>query len=161
MRSFDTRAWSPIAVALAAAAIVCTSPAYAALGAAPTWQAAGTSNTQMTQRINAAAVLFRVNETTLPSGTVVREYVGTNGTVFAIAWQGPQMAPLNTLLGTYFPAYVQGLATAHTAQHNGYGPATVQQSNLVVQTGGHMGAFTGRAWLPLAVPAGFNTDDIQ
>jgi hypothetical protein len=28
---------------------------------------------------------------------------------------------------------------------------------VVVQSGGHMGAFEGRAWIPSRVPAGFDT----
>jgi hypothetical protein len=37
----------------------------------------------------------------------------------------------------------------------------VDQSTLVVQSGGHMGAFSGRAWLPPALPAGVSGSDIQ
>lgn len=48
------------------------------------------------------AVGYTVRETTLGSGTVVREYVSTAGTVFALSWQGPVTPNLSDLLGTYF-----------------------------------------------------------
>lgn len=112
--------------------------------------------TLLAQHLSTSSVPYTVNETTLSSGTIVREYVAQSGTVFAIAWHGPQ-----TLLGAYFSAYLQGLSDARAAMGGGYGPLAVQQSGLVVQTGGHMGAYTGRAYLPQALPQGFNADDIQ
>jgi hypothetical protein len=93
--------------------------------------------------------------------TVVREYVAQNGAVFAVVWHGPQMAPLNTLLGSYFPEYLQGISAARAAQGGGHGPAMVQADGLIVQTGGHMGNFTGRAYLPQALPQGISPDDLQ
>ena len=107
-----------------------------------------------------AAASYTVRETTLGSGTVVREYLSQAGTVFGIAWSGPQMPDLNSLLGTYFPQYVDGL-TAVTAARGGHGPASVQSDTLVVRSGGHMGAFAGNAWLPQALPAGVSGSDIQ
>jgi hypothetical protein len=153
---------SLLCVVIAMATFETTTPAYAVLGGAPTWSSGSASNaTILAQRLSAASVPYTVNETTLSSGTVVREYVGQSGTVFAIVWHGPRMAPLNTLLGTYFSAYLQGLSDARVTAGGGYGPLAVQQSGLVVQTGGHMGAYTGRAYLPQALPQGFSADDIQ
>jgi hypothetical protein len=137
-------------------------PARAELGGAPTWSPGGTNNvTMLAQHLSATSVPYTVHETTLSSGTTVREYVTQSGTVFAIVWQGPQMAPLNTLLGAYFPAYLQGLSDARAATGGTHGPLAVQQAGLVVQTGGHMGAYTGRAYLPQALPQGVGVDDIR
>jgi hypothetical protein len=135
--------------------------AHAELGQGPTWAASSASHsTRLVQHVSAASVPYTVNETTLSSGTVVREYVGQNGAVFAVVWRGPQMAPLNTLLGTYFPSYLQGVRDARAAQGGGHGPANIQLQGLVVQTGGHMGNFTGRAYLPQALPQGISPDDL-
>ncbi|MGH8780465.1 DUF2844 domain-containing protein [Paraburkholderia sp.] len=155
----------------AAVAAITATPAHAALGGAPTWPAGnvsssasgstGSAGTIAVRRMSAIAVAYTVNSTTLATGTVVREYVGQNGSVFAIAWQGPRMPQLGTLLGTYFPSYVQSLDETRAAQGGGIGSAVVQRSDLVVQSGGHMGNFSGRAWLPAALPSGVTTDDIQ
>lgn len=156
------------AAALAAAiAAITATPAHAALGGAPTWPASAASSassnagTIAVRRMSAVAVAYTVNSTALPTGTVVREYVGQNGSVFAIAWQGPRMPQLGTLLGTYFPSYVQSLDEARAAQGGGISSAVVQRTDLVVQSSGHMGNFSGRAWLPTALPSGVTTDDIQ
>jgi hypothetical protein len=94
---------------------------------------------------------------TLSSGTVVREYLSTAGVVFAISWQGPVLPQLKQLLGTdNFTQYTQA-----QSEGSGRGFAGVDLPNLVVNSGGHMGAFFGRAWLPQALPAGITAKDIQ
>ncbi len=103
---------------------------------------------------------YSVTQTTLASGTVVREYVSQAGVVFGIAWNGPRMPDLSVLLGDYFPQYVDGV-NALRAAHPGRGPVAVEQTGLVVRSGGHMGSFTGQAWLPQALPAGVTSGDIQ
>lgn len=103
---------------------------------------------------------YTVRETTLGNGTVVREYLSTDGTVFGIAWRGPQMPDLTDLLGSFFPQYVAGVKAVRAAR-GGRGPVAVDQSSLVVRSGGHMGAFSGQAWLPPALPAGVSGSDIQ
>jgi Protein of unknown function (DUF2844) len=98
-----------------------------------------------------------VQTLTLPSGTVVREYVSTAGVVFAVSWQGPVLPPLKQLLGTdNFTQY-----TTAQSQGSGHGFAGVDLPGLVVNSGGHMGAFFGRAWLPPSLPAGISVKDIQ
>ncbi|MFL9869451.1 DUF2844 domain-containing protein [Paraburkholderia fungorum] len=104
---------------------------------------------------------YTVRETTLGNGTVVREYLAADGSVFGIAWRGPQMPDLNDLLGSYFPQYVAGVKAARAARGGARGPVAVDQSSLAVRSGGHMGAFNGQAWLPQALPAGVSGSDIQ
>lgn len=171
MRSSTLRVAAMVTTAVTT--LVTGIPAHAVLGSAPTWAAgsagsstsAGTGGTRaatrLVQHTSSAAGAYTVNETTLSSGTVVREYVGQGGTVFAVVWQGQQMAPLNSLLGSYFPSYLQGVSEARVAQGGGHGPATVEQAGLIVQSGGHMGKFSGRAYLPQALPQGTSPDDLQ
>ena len=108
-----------------------------------------------------ASASYTVRETTLGNSTVVREYLAADGSVFGIAWRGPQMPDLNDLLGSYFPQYVAGVKAVRAARGGGRGPVSVDQSGLVVRSGGHMGAFSGQAWLPPALPAGVSGSDIQ
>jgi len=147
--------------------------AHAALGGSPMTPPAGASVNSQT--VAPAAVMhaassgastaaatssYTVRETTLGNGTVVREYLAQDGTVFGIAWHGPQMPNLSDLLGTYFPQYLAGVQAVRAAR-GGHGPVAVDQSGLVVHSGGHMGAFTGEAWLPQALPDGVSGSDIQ
>jgi hypothetical protein len=100
---------------------------------------------------------YRLHEIQLPSGTVVREFAGADGKVFAIAWNGPTVPNLRQTLGQYFDNYV----TAAKAKHAGHHHLQIQQSDLVVQAGGHMRAFSGRAYLPQSVPAGVSIGDLH
>jgi hypothetical protein len=147
------------------------SPAYAVLGGAPMTPPAGStvSNSVSHAAVSAASAgaakasataAFTVRSTTLAAGTVVNEYVGADGTVFGIAWQGPRVPDLPSLLGSYFPQYVQGIQNQR-ANGGGRGPVSVSGSALVVRSGGHMGAFAGQAYLPQALPAGVSASDIQ
>ena len=132
-----------------------------------TLQPAGTAASAVMRSASGAAssasasASYTVRETTLGNGTVVREYLAADGTVFGVAWRGPQMPDLNEMLGSYFPQYVAGVKAARAARGGARGPVAVDQSSLVVQSGGHMGSFTGRAWLPPALPAGVSGFDIK
>ena len=64
----------------------------------------------------------------------------------------PSLRNLASLLGSYFPQYVAGVKANRAAGVRG--PGAVDSSALVVHSGGHMGAFSGEAWLPQALPSG-------
>jgi hypothetical protein len=51
--------------------------------------------------------------------------------------------------------------TAAKAPHSGHHHVQIRESNLVVQAGGHMRAFSGLAYLPQAVPDGVNVGDLR
>ncbi len=100
---------------------------------------------------------YRLHEIQMVSGTVVREFVGSDGKVFAVAWSGPTIPNLRQMLGQYFDNYV----TAAKSKHAGHTHLQIQQSDLVVQAAGHMRAFSGRAYLPQAVPSGVSVGDLR
>lgn len=136
-------------------------PARAELGGTPTWPAPQI-NTFQARALAATAPAFNVVQTVLPTGTTVREYVGPSGTVFGIVWDGPDMPPLNTLLGAYFPTYRQALDARRAARRGGApGPVQVEEAGLTVQSGGHMGSFFGRAYLAHSIPSGASAADIR
>ncbi|TKC89245.1 DUF2844 domain-containing protein [Trinickia terrae] len=142
-------------------------PAYAVLGGSPMQTPSGATATTSSSVARAAATgsstssssSYSVIETTLETGTVVREYVTTSGTVFGIAWSGPQIPNLSDLLGGYFPQFASGVAASHTAGVRG--PASVEASGLVVHSAGHMGSFFGQAYVPSALPSGVSSSDIK
>jgi len=101
--------------------------------------------------------IYRVHESQLPSGTVVREYAAPNGSVFAVTWHGPFVPNLKELLGRYFDEYAAGAKAHHSDHHH----VEVRQSDLVVQASGHMRATAGRAYLPQALPSGVSVGDLE
>jgi len=102
---------------------------------------------------------FTVHQIKAPSGTTVREYVSSAGTVFAVAWNGPFLPDLQQLLGGYFDQYSAGVKAAK-ASYVGRRPLNIQTSGLVVQMTGHVRDYHGRAYLPTQVPTGVKAEDL-
>jgi len=136
----------------------------AGIAAWPAWATLGeTQATVETDRLQVGGTLrvvpsaaYSVHELQTPSGTVVREYVSPAGIVFGIAWQGPSMPDLRQVLGAYFDRYVEA-----AAKRSARGPVAIEQPGLVMQSGGHMRAFIGRAYIPEALPPGVAADAIR
>lgn len=102
---------------------------------------------------------YQVHEIQSPSGTVVDEYVSPSGEVFAVTWHGQFPPPMQQILGTYFQQYSAALqARPKTYGHH---PLNIQEPGLVVQTGGHMRAYFGRAYIPSLIPPGMTLSQLQ
>ena len=108
-------------------------------------------------RMNRSDTSYTVHELTLPTGTVVREYVSPSGKVFGVAWHGPYLPDFRQLLGDYFAPVMQ----TPRNQRQGRGPLEVSQPNVIFQSGGHMRAFFGRAYVPDMLPKGVTADVVQ
>ena len=136
--------------------------AWAALGSAPSNFGTATTQTRQASRLAATAAasdaVYTVTQSTLDSGTVVREYSDANGTVFAVSWKGPTLPDLRTLLGDKFSVMTSNAAKRPKAGHS---QLAVEQSDVVIVSNGHMRAFAGQAWIPGALPSGFDTSTIE
>ena len=154
-----SRAQRALGTALSIAFLIGTVsvPAFAGLGGDATSVATDTARMKGQSRSTAAGG-YTVSQITLPSGTVVNEYVSTEGKVFAVTWKGASVPDLSQTLGTYFTEYK---AAASVTPHAGHHHLSVQQPDLVVMTGGHMRAWNGKAYVPSLLPPNFSLDDIK
>jgi hypothetical protein len=109
-----------------------------------------------TRQITATAA-YSIHEIQAATGTKVREFVSPSGRVFAVAWQGPSTPDLRQLLGQYFDQYAQAIQSKRA----GRAPVSIQQPGLVVEAGGRMRSFSGRAYLPQMMPEGVATASLQ
>jgi hypothetical protein len=134
-----------------------TLPASAGLGGDAA--SVNTDIVKMKGQARAAPIAgYTMTEITLPSGTVVHEYVSAEGKVFAVTWKGMAVPDLSQTLGSYFAEYkAAATATPHASHHN----LTVQQTDLVVRTGGHMRSWHGQAYVRSLLPPNFSLDDIK
>jgi hypothetical protein len=98
-----------------------------------------------------------VHELQTGTGGRLREYVSNSGTVFAVTWVSPARPDMHQILGSYFNEYAQAVQTSR--RHRG--PVVVRSADLIVESGGHMRAFTGRAYAPTLMPEGVTANDIQ
>jgi Protein of unknown function (DUF2844) len=90
----------------------------------------------------------------------IRQYVAPTGQIYAVSWDGPAMPDIRALFGDWFGRYQQG-ATEAQSSAGGLHSSSVEGSDLMVQSSVRLREFTGRAWLPGALPAGVTSADIE
>ena len=102
---------------------------------------------------------YDIHEITSDNGMRLREFQNRSGVVFAVVWSGPAMPDLQELLGASYKTYASAIAAANPSSLKR--PLRIATSDLVVESEGHMRAFTGRAYLPALVPAGTSPADLR
>jgi hypothetical protein len=159
---FKTRSFPVPAFALAFAAALCPCVASATLGepeaSVQTDGAKFNASIKVTEHPS-----YRLHEIQLPSGTLLKEFVGADGKVFAVAWSGPRPPDLRQSMGRYFDGYAAAAAAAAAAKttRSDRSHLQIRTSDLVVQSSGHMRALSGRAYLTQAIPGGVSLGDIR
>ena len=146
-----------LALAMAVLAGSVTLPAFAALGGDAASVDADVVKMKGQARATPVAG-YTVSEITLPTGTVLREYVSAEGKVFAVTWKGPAVPDLQQTLGSYFETMKAAASVPHGADHH---HLSVRTSDLVLQTGGHMRAHVGKAYVLSLLPPNFSPDEIK
>ncbi len=137
-------------------ALLCATPALAALGADVSSVQADLAHMKGAVRVTESTG-FSVHEISTTYGVHVREFIGSDGKVFAVAWDGPVNPDLRQVLGSYYDQFL----TAAAAVHGNHRHLAIEQPGLVVQNNGRMRAFNGRAWVPGMLPQNFSADEIQ
>jgi hypothetical protein len=146
------------AVVLAGAVLI-SLPAFAGLGDDISSVQADQAHMQGALRSTQTAA-YTVHEIKAPTGITVREYVSASGRVFGVAWQGPWPPDMRQVLSSYFETYRQASQTQANS-HTGRKPLVVRQPEIVLESGGHMRSFIGRAYVPALLPPGVSAESIQ
>ncbi len=145
-------------VFLAALLVTAPLPVMAALGGRV--DSVATDKIQLRAQLRAAPSNgYSVHTLQTDSGITVREYVSAQGVVFAVAWKGPNLPDLTQLLGDYFPAFRSAMDERRARGIRG--PVALRQNDLVVESNGHMRAFSGRAYVPSLLPPQVSIAEIQ
>jgi hypothetical protein len=154
MNWMDRTRWFPLGLALSVSALAL--PAFAALGGDAASVQADASNMKAQLR-STQKQAYTMHELQTAGGASVREYVSPAGKVFGVAWSGPVIPDLQQLLGSYYERF----SAAAKNRHGVRGPLSIQQQDLVLFSGGHMRAYTGKAYIPQMLPEGVHADAIQ
>ncbi|CAB3681025.1 DUF2844 domain-containing protein [Paraburkholderia rhynchosiae] len=101
---------------------------------------------------------LRVRTSTDAGNTIINEYAASTGEIVAYTWQGPTMPDLVALLGKYAGSYRAGAAAQADSNLHA---SRVVRPDVVVESGGPMRSYAGRAWLPGALPPGVTPDDFR
>lgn len=140
-----------LAVSLAAGV-----PVFAALGGDLSSVQADQARLHASERI-IPTQNYTVHEMQTARGTLVRQFVSSGGTVFAVSWQGS--APdLEQLLGAYFDQYVEAAQAQPGRRARG---VHIDTGDFVFESGGHMRFVSGRAFLRSKLPSGVTSDQVR
>jgi hypothetical protein len=137
---------------LAAAAI----PGWAVLGGSADSVAADQLRLQAKRSV-VEMQEYTMHVISLNDGTLIREFVTPAGKVFGVSWSGPTIPDLTQLLGSYNTEFQNAVHTKAVRRH----AAAVHDSDLVVESSGHMRAFIGRAYVNSLLPSGVTQDIVK
>ena len=144
-------------IAAASMLLLGTTPIWAALGKPVSSVAEDQKRLGGEVRRLSTAAGFVVHEISVADGTIVREYVSPGGEVFGVSWRGVTRPNLVDLLGDHYQAFREA---PRPAGHR-HGPLVVRTDHLVVEMGGHMRDFHGRAYLPHRLPASVSSEAVR
>ena len=142
---------------VAAFLVALATQAFAALGGDVSSIQNDQAHIAATRRVTQAEG-YNVHELRSPAGAVVREFE-SSGKVFAISWQSPSLPDLKQLLAARFQEFQQ--AAQQHSQPGGHAPLIIHLPDLVVELGGHMRGFVGRAYLPGDMPTNVHSADLH
>ncbi|WP_413578384.1 DUF2844 domain-containing protein [Bdellovibrio sp. HCB290] len=138
----------------------CTSlPASAALGdQLVTTSSSSGGRSAQTKTTTSVDATYTVTESET-AGIKIRQFVNSQGRVFAITWKGTDLPPLEELLGTHLPEYRDKIA----ARGRIFGRKTlkIKTENIVVEGSSRQTDQRGRAYIPAILPEGFDLKDIS
>jgi len=135
------------------------------MGALPAWAALGEyeGSVSLDQQVlrgeirEVAQTGYKYHQIITPEGAVIREYVSTEGKVFAISWHARFIPNLPQLLGSYFPR-VQQAAQARVGRS---GPLVIQTGDFVYFSGGRMMNYHGSAYVPGLLPKNVTAEVVR
>jgi Protein of unknown function (DUF2844) len=139
--------------------LTAATPSRAALGGDVASVQADQAHMQGTRRTTASAS-YTLHEIQAGTGTVVREYVSSEGKVFAVAWEGPWPPDLRQILGSYFDQYTQAVKVK-SGVRVARRPISIERPGLVFQAIGHSRSFSGRAYIPEQMPSSVTAEAIR
>ncbi len=92
-------------------------------------------------------------------GLPIKEFIGSDGVVYAVSWHGQNRPDLNALLGKYFPEFT--IAAAGTTKHMPRRSLSASSTNLEIRQFGHPGDLHGTILLKNKLPPTVTWNDLQ
>jgi hypothetical protein len=97
------------------------------------------------------------HEITTLDGALIHEFADRSGHIFAVTWHAHGPIDLHQLLGAQYEKFAAASPDAHKDLHH----TSVHLPDLVVDASIIMRTFAGRAYLPKALPAGVDVQELR
>lgn len=103
---------------------------------------------------------YAIHEMRTANQSVIREFVSSEGKVFAVTYHGQLLGESNALLGSYAPQIGRALAASRGGKHRG-GPVSVQLPGFVYEASGHMRSYVIHAYVTDSIPQGVRVEELR
>jgi hypothetical protein len=133
------------------------STAHAELGSFPLISSATLTIRAISRLPSPKPTLYSIRKLVTSDDIEIHEFVLPSNVVFALSWQGSTKPDMRVLLGAYFSRYADELSRPAAGRM----PVAIQETNLVIQTGGRMNQFFGLAFVPTMAPNGVQISEIR
>jgi len=144
---------------LVAILLLLSLPAFAVLGGDTSTVRDDQARMMATRKVRETHT-YAIHELTTATGIVIRQYVSPAGRVFGVSWSGAFMPDMSQLLGTYFSQF-SGATRARSVVQPDRNHLVIRARRLVLESTGHMRAYSGRAYDPALLPEGVQGYDVR
>jgi Protein of unknown function (DUF2844) len=100
---------------------------------------------------------YDCHEITTLDGALIHEFADRSGQIFAVTWHAHGPIDLHQLLGAQYEKFAAASLEAPKDLHH----TSVHLPDLVVDASVIMRTFSGRAYLPKALPAGVDVQELR
>ena len=94
------------------------------------------------------------------NGLRVHQFMGSDGKVFALVWQGKKHPDFSLVMGAHLAEFQRAFAQAKQNRH-GRGPIMIDVGDFHLEMGGHAMAVHGRAWMTNQIPGGVDKNELR
>lgn len=116
------------------------------------------SNLKITQKNSSVGTPYSVQESE-EGGIKMKQFVSSDGVVFAVAWKGIAPPDFNDILGKYYSDY--SAETQSVLRPRNRKKLNVKSQDFVFRNSSLGGSFRGLAYVPSLLPAGLAVEDLQ
>jgi hypothetical protein len=140
------------------ASFLASGSAFAALGDHEQVVSSDAIKLKSSQHLIQKQAHFTIHELETPIAQI-REFVDSNGQVFAVSWRGIRRPDLSVLLGSFYEEYNN--IDSRRPRMITRAPVNIQTSRILVRKGGHMRDIKGLAVISDQLPSGVRMEDLQ
>lgn len=115
---------------------------------------------KITAKTSSLGSAYSVREIT-NTARVMREFVDSEGVVFAVAWKGEGRPDFTVIFGDYYSQYKSALMASRWMQPRNRNRLFINTSDIVVKNTAMGSMMSGFAYIPNLLPAGVAIEDLK
>jgi len=118
------------------------------------------SNLKISQKVSSLGVSYSVQETE-QEGQLMKEFVNSDGVVFAVSWKGLGPPDFSDILGKYYKDFQAQSQSNSLLQAHSRNRMNIKTTDIVVRNSAHGSSMRGLAYVPALLPAGVAVEELK